>query len=113
MYPEAGIPFWVALLFGLIIMFIIIILTPNRQNKPKYENSFHGGKPFPEEMFKRFEKMREENNPNNEPIGIINGRCQFCGSGKIDQKWKPTTPFCCEKKLIKNCGCCQLVIDSM
>ena len=111
MLPNLGSYFVIIAVFGLIICFIVILKSPSI--KPKYENNFHGGKPFPEEMFKRFEKMRKENNPDNEPIGISNGRCPKCGSKKIDVKFKSTEPFNHEIKFIKNCNCCNLVIASM
>lgn len=103
--------FMVVTAFGIVIIFIVILKS--KLPKPKYENVFAGGKIFPEEMFKRFEKMRKENNPNNEPVGKGAGRCQFCGSTRIDQKWKSTTPFNHEKEFIKNCNFCNFVVDSM
>lgn len=101
----------IVMAFGLVVIFVAIL----KSNPPKlkYEDSFPGGKNFPDDMLKRFEKMRKENNPNDEPIGIINGRCHYCGSTKIDQEWKPTAPFNLEKEYIKNCCRCNLVVASM
>lgn len=111
MLSELGNSILIISAFGLAVCFIFILKS--ELPKPKYENYFHGGKPFSEEMFKRFEKMRKENNPDNEPVGINNHRCPKCGSKKIDKKFKSTEPFNHEIKLIKNCGYCQLVIASM
>jgi hypothetical protein len=99
---------FIGVLFVVSLLFVAISIN----KKPDYRNHHSNGKSFSLETIEKLNKLRQWNNPYNEPVGKGTGRCQYCGSTHIDSKFRPATSMIFIEKMVKRCYSCDNIIES-